>query len=191
VAGIYHAGSNGFPVISSSRMAQIDAWLRGPLPGIHPLLQPAAHAFVLALEDVQDALAGISNDEFWQRPGGITPLGFHVVHLAGATDRLMTYARGEELAHDQKAAAAAERTLNETRPALAPVLEGWKNAVDRALRQLAGTQESDLLKPIAIGRARLPSTVFGAIIHAAEHAARHAGQVVTTAKVIRGLTAGV
>lgn len=170
---------------------QPEPWLRGPLPGIAPLLQPAAHAFVLALEDVERALAGMSHEDFWQQPGGITPLGFHVVHLAGATDRLMTYARGEALSPEQKLAAGAERDLTTTKPALADTLEAWRMAVDKALGQLRDTSESDLVKPIAIGRAQLPSTAIGAIFHAAEHAARHAGQVVTTAKLLRGLAAGV
>jgi hypothetical protein len=170
---------------------QPEPWLRGPLPGIAPVLQPAAHAFVLALEDVERALDGVSEDDFWRQPGGITPLGFHVVHLAGATDRLLTYARGEALSPEQKAAAGAERELSRTRPAVAATLDGWRTAVDRALAQLRATSESELSKPIAIGRAQLPSTVIGAIFHAAEHAARHAGQVVTTAKLLRGLAGGV
>ena len=166
-------------------MATPEPWLRGPLPGILPVLQPAAHAFVLALEDVEQSLSGLSDDDLWKQPGGITPLGFHVVHLAGATDRLLTYARGEALSAEQRAAAGAEAQLTRTRPPLAATLDGWRAAVKRALAQLGATAESELLKPIAIGRAQLPSTAIGAIFHAAEHAARHAGQVVTTAKVVR------
>lgn len=168
-----------------------EPWLRGPLPGIPPVLQPAAHAFVLALEDVERALHGLTDEDFWRQPGGITPLGFHVVHLSGSTDRLFTYAQGEALSAEQKAAAVAERELTHTRPSLASSLDGWRAAVKTALGRLATTPEADLRKPIAIGRAQLPSTVLGAIFHAAEHAARHAGQVVTTAKLLRGLSAGV
>jgi uncharacterized damage-inducible protein DinB len=171
--------------------AQPDAWLRGPLQGISPLLQPAAHALVLALEDVDLAVADLSEEDFWKQPGGITPLGFHVVHMAGATDRLMTYARGEALSDAQKAAAGAEKGLTTSRPAIAVAVEMWRGACGRAMAQLRSTSDSELAKPIAIGRAQLPSTVIGAIFHAAEHAARHAGQVVTTAKLVRGLAAGV
>jgi uncharacterized damage-inducible protein DinB len=153
------------------------------------MLQPAAHAFVLALEDVERALDGLSDDEFWRQPGGITPLGFHVVHLSGSTDRLLTYARGEALSAEQRAAAGAERELVRTRPSLASSLDAWRGAVHAALDRLTATPDADLLKPIAVGRAQLPSTVLGAIFHAAEHAARHAGQVVTTAKVVRAASA--
>jgi hypothetical protein len=155
------------------------------------LLQPAAHALVLALEDVDRALDGLTEDDFWAQPGGITPIGFHVVHMAGSTDRLMTYARGEALSEAQKAAAGAEKQLTTTRPAIASAVELWRGACDRAMDQMRSTSDTELAKPIAIGRAQLPSTVIGAIFHAAEHAARHAGQVVTTSKLLRGLRAGV
>jgi uncharacterized damage-inducible protein DinB len=38
--------------------------------------------------------------------------------------------------------------------------------------------------PIAIGRKRLPTTLAGLLVHAAEHTQRHVGQAITTAKVI-------
>jgi hypothetical protein len=41
----------------------------------------------------------------------------------------------------------------------------------------------------AVGRAQLPSTVIGLLFHGAEHSARHAGQIATLAKVVRGQTA--
>jgi len=36
----------------------------------------------------------------------------------------------------------------------------------------------------AVGRQRLPSTVIGLLVHAAEHTTRHAGQIITTAKIV-------
>jgi uncharacterized damage-inducible protein DinB len=38
--------------------------------------------------------------------------------------------------------------------------------------------------PIAIGRRRLPTTLAGLLVHAAEHTQRHVGQAITTAKVV-------
>jgi hypothetical protein len=38
----------------------------------------------------------------------------------------------------------------------------------------------------AVGRAGLPSSVLGLLYHAGEHTARHAGQVATTARILRG-----
>ena len=163
-----------------------EPWLRGPLPGIPSLLQPAAHAFVMAREDVAAAVKGLTNDQLWLMPGGITPLGFHIVHLAGSSDRLLTYARNESLSDVQKDALALERKITEVRPPLERLLAAWHETVDAALQQLASTSEQDLLEPRFVGRARLPSTVLGLLFHAAEHASRHTGQVVTTAKLIRG-----
>ncbi len=38
--------------------------------------------------------------------------------------------------------------------------------------------------PRAVGRAGLPWTGLGLLFHAAEHASRHTGQVISTAKLI-------
>ena len=133
-----------------------EAWLRGPIAGIPALCQPAAHALVLAREDVDAAMTGITHDQLWSRPHGITPLGFHLAHLAGSTGRLMRYATGQPLSDAQKEFLAYERGVMDT-----------------------------LADARAIGKAQLPTTVAGAIFHAAEHAARHTGQIVTTAKLVR------
>lgn len=161
-----------------------EPWLRGPIPGILPVLQPAAHAFVLAREDVDAALSGLTEAQLWQQPGGIASLGFHLAHLAASTDRLLTYGRGASLSDAQRAALTRERSIAEIRPPLAQLLGDWHVAVEAALRQLACTPEAALLEPRLVGRAQLPSTVLGVLFHAAEHAARHAGQIVTTARLV-------
>jgi uncharacterized damage-inducible protein DinB len=43
-----------------------------------------------------------------------------------------------------------------------------------------------LLQRRDVGRKKLPSTTLGLIVHAAEHSSRHAGQIVTLARVVRG-----
>lgn len=166
-----------------------EPWLRGPVPGIAALLQPAAHALIMAREDVAAAVAGLSPDQVWARPGGAASVGFHVAHLSGSTDRLLTYARGAALDETQMAALARERTLANERPALEVLLVEWHATVDRALAQLAATREATLGDARAVGRARLPSTVLGLLFHAAEHASRHTGQVVTTARLVRAAAA--
>jgi hypothetical protein len=164
---------------------QPEPWLRGPLPGIPSVLQPAAHAFVMAREDVELAVQGVTHEQLWRSPGGITPLGFHLAHLTGSTDRLLTYARGETLSAAQKEALSREKTLLETQPALQELLDAWRRAVDAALAQLAATPESTVAEARAVGRAQLPTTVLGLLFHAAEHASRHTGQVVTTARLVK------
>jgi uncharacterized damage-inducible protein DinB len=164
-----------------------EPWLRGPLPGVPLLLQPAAHAFVMAREDVTAAVDGLTSEQLWREPGGIASAGFHLAHLAGSTDRLLTYARGQALSAMQRDTLEHERSLSAKRPALNELLTAWHTAVASALQQLASTSEASLLEPRVVGRARLRSTVLGLLFHAAEHASRHTGQIVTTAKLVRGL----
>jgi uncharacterized damage-inducible protein DinB len=163
-----------------------EPWLRGPLPGIPQLLQPPAHAFVMALEDVEETVVGLSPEQLWRRPGDAASVGFHLVHLAGSTERLLTYARGESLSNAQIEALTAERELRAPYPKLDALLVRWRDVVQNALRQIANTPESSLVEARAVGRARLPSTVLGLIFHSAEHAQRHVGQIVATTKIIRG-----
>ena len=160
---------------------QTEVWLRGPVVGVPAPLQPVAHALVQAREDVGRVAPSVPLATLWERPGAASA-GFHLLHLAGALDRLFTYARGEPLDDAQKAAARAE-TLDH--PALdgAALASLVSAAVDRALDQLRGTDPQSLLDTRAIGRAGLPSTVMGCLFHAAEHTARHTGQFITTAKI--------
>jgi uncharacterized damage-inducible protein DinB len=139
----------------------------------------------MAVEDTIAAVDGLTADQVWARPGGVASIGFHVAHLSGSTDRLLTYARNEPLSDAQKAALAAERDLDATRPPLDALLASWRATVERSIAQLAATDEGSLAEPRFVGRAKLPSTRLGLIFHAAEHASRHTGQIVTTAKIIK------
>lgn len=165
-------------------MSAPEPWLRGPIAGIPPLLQPAAHALVMAWEDVSAACADLSEEQFWTRPGSAASVGFHVAHLAGSTDRLLTYARGEGLGPEQLEVLSDEQSIDSRRPSKAELLKRWEEVCEGALRSLAETDPDVLLEPRAVGRAGLPSNVLGLLFHAAEHASRHTGQVVTTARVV-------
>ena len=78
-------------------MAQSEAWLRGPLEGVAPMLMPAAHALGQAGEDLEQAASDLTVEGLWVKPGSAASLGFHLGHIAGSIDRLLTYARGEQL----------------------------------------------------------------------------------------------
>ena len=75
----------------------LEAWLRGPVDGVPPILVPVAHMLQHAQDDAAEALKDLTADQIWARPGGGASIGFHVRHLMGALDRLFTYARGEAL----------------------------------------------------------------------------------------------
>lgn len=164
-----------------------EAWLRGPVPAVAPLLQPVAHALLQAVEDIRRAATPLSAAHLWTRPGGAPSVGFHVRHAAGSLDRLFTYARGEGLSAEQRAFLE-----NEGEPGIPPgsavsLVDEFEWQVDRALAQLRATTESTLLEPRGVGRLQLPSTVLGLLVHAAEHTQRHVGQIVTTAKIVQAL----
>jgi len=64
---------------------KLEVWQRGPIEGVPPLLMPVAHALLQAREDVDRALAGLTIEQIWARPGGAASAGFHVRHLGGST----------------------------------------------------------------------------------------------------------
>lgn len=172
-------------------MSAPEVWLRGALPDIAPVLQPAAHSFLQVREELERLLPPLSAAEAWTAPpGGAATVGFHVLHLAGATDRLLTYARGEPLSPEQRVRLVAESAMPDPRPDGPALLRDVRAALDDAMRQLHAwsLRADEVLAAREVGRSRLPSTVLGLLMHAAEHAQRHAAQVATTARIVRGLS---
>jgi uncharacterized damage-inducible protein DinB len=166
-----------------STVQQPEVWQRGPVEGVDPLLMPVAQSLLQAKEDIDALLAGVPAEHVWARPGGAAAIAFHVRHTAGATDRLLTYARGEALSDAQRAAAKAEGQSGEP---FAAVVADAHRLLDRALAQVRATPRETLTEPRKVGRAEIPSTVIGLLFHAAEHCTRHMGQAVTTAKILAG-----
>jgi uncharacterized damage-inducible protein DinB len=167
-------------------MATPEVWLRGPVAGIPPLLQPVAHSLLQCQEEIAGHLAGLTPAQLWTKPAGAASIGYHARHAAGSLDRLFAYARGEQLSAEQKAALAREGEPDESAGAAAALVAAFDAVVQRSLEQLRTTDESTLLEFRGVGRAQLPSTVLGLLFHAAEHTQRHAGQIATTRKVIAG-----
>lgn len=161
-----------------------EAWLGGEVGGVPAYLQPVAHALIQVAADVPGAVRSLPGDALWAKPGGSASIAFHAVHLAGALDRLFTYARGEALSPAQNEAAAGERSLHDTRPSAEAIAGLVEAGVAQALDQLRATGPSTVLYAREVGRAKLPSTVLGLLFHAAEHSTRHAGQIETLIRVL-------
>ncbi len=161
-----------------------EAWLRGSVDGFDPFVMPAVHALIQAREDIQQLAATVPAAQVWVTPGGAASIGFHVRHLGGALDRLLTYARGEGLSDGQKAAMRSESLPGDPPVSLAVVVGDVDAQIERALDQLRAATREDLTQPRAVGRAALPTTTLGLLFHAAEHCTRHAGQAITTAKIL-------
>lgn len=161
-----------------------EVWLRGPVEGFDPLVMPVVHSLLQAQEDARHLAATVPQSLAWITPGGAASVAFHLRHLGGALDRLFTYARGEQLSDEQKAAMRSEEQAGDPPALLTTVVADLDRVIDRALEQLRTTDAGGLLEPRAVGRARLPSNALGLLFHAGEHCTRHAGQAITTARIV-------
>jgi len=161
-----------------------EVWLRGPLPAVLPLLQPVAHALLQAREEVTELLADFPAAKLAEQPLGLASVGFHLRHLAGVLDRTFTYARGEALSATQLAYLAAEGQPPSHLGAVQELVQAFAQQVDTALAQLQATSEATLPEWRGVGRAQLPSTVIGLLVHAAEHTTRHVGQLLVTVRLV-------
>ena len=166
---------------------QPEVWLRGPLPDYLDELQPVAHSLLQVREEIAD-VAALPPEDLWARPGGAASIGFHLRHLTGSLDRLLTYARGDNLNAAQRAALSEEGRDGRPEERAETLVQAAHGAIDRALAHVRTTPLCTLDEARRVGHAGLPSTVLGLLFHAAEHAQRHSAQIITTAKILKGTT---
>jgi hypothetical protein len=167
-------------------MPEPEVWLRGPLDGYHPMVMPVAHSLLQVREDLARLERTVTPEQLWARPGGAASIGFHIRHTGGALDRLLTYARGESLGAPQLLFLAGEDAPGDPPVTLSTLAIGLNAVIDRSLDQLRAIDPATLLDARQVGRGRLPSTVLGLLVHAAEHSTRHMGQAITTARILGG-----
>ena len=165
-------------------MANTEWWQRGPIEGVPAVLQPVAHILLQVRESVPELVAPLTADEWNARPADVASVAFHVRHIAGVIDRLFTYARGDALAPEQFARLKQEGDQLQEGEASA-IVQALSDSVDKAIEELRATNPSTLGDFRAIGRARLPSTVIGCLVHGAEHAMRHVGQLSVTVRIVK------
>jgi uncharacterized damage-inducible protein DinB len=161
-----------------------EVWMRGPVDGIPALLQPVAHALLQAQEEIHALVAGFPEELLWQQPAGVAAVGFHLQHITGVLDRMLTYADEQPLSDEQLAYLATEERPNET---LSVLLEKLDAQLNSTLDKLKTTDTSTLTNSRTVGRKQLPSTLMGLLFHAAEHTMRHTGQLHVTVRVIQHL----
>ncbi len=159
-----------------------EPWLRGPIPGLHPLIAPILYAFQQAREDLADHTAGLTTGQVWATPHGFGSLGFHIRHIAGSTDRLITYLEGNQLSEIQMAALQREHDPGASLEQLLAELESSFQSAESIVRAL---NPDNLGDPRGVGRKRLPTTRIGLLTHIAEHTQRHVGQAIAAAKLAR------
>jgi uncharacterized damage-inducible protein DinB len=161
-----------------------EAWLRGSLENVPALLQPVAHALLQAREEINELMSDFPAELLWEKLAGMASPGFHLQHLAGVLDRLFTYARGEALTQQQLNYLAAEGKPPAEDHNVNSLVENFCHQVDMAIKQLSETDESILTEIRGVGRAQIPSSVIGLLVHSAEHTMRHTGQLLVTVKVL-------
>jgi DinB superfamily len=159
-------------------------WLRGPLPGILPALQPVAHALLQAREELNELMHDFPGDLLWIRPAGMASAGFHLQHMTGVLDRLFTYANAQMLSAAQLEWLAAEGKTPEMAVSPGELVQLFNRQVDKTIAQIKITPSDSLFETRGVGRAQLPSTVMGLMVHAAEHSMRHLGQLLVTVKIV-------
>jgi uncharacterized damage-inducible protein DinB len=162
---------------------QPEVWLRGPLNDVPALLQPVAHALLQAREEVNELITGFPDDRLWSGVSGLASVGFHLQHLTGVLDRLLTYASGGSLNEEQLIYLDAEGD-DQTKTS-AQLVDSFNKQVDKAITQLILTDEITLTEVRRVGRAQIPSTVIGLLVHSAEHTMRHVGQLLVTVQILK------
>jgi hypothetical protein len=162
-----------------------EVWLRGPVDGVPAPLQPVAHALLQACEEVEALMAGFPDDRLWHRPAGVASPGFHLQHLSGVLSRLFTYARGEALSPAQREALKSEEVPRQPDVTTGHLVAVFRRQVDTTIEALRATDERTLAAAREVGRGKLPSTVLGLMVHAAEHTQRHVGQLLVTVRVLK------
>src|SRR5579871_6047301 len=87
---------------------QQEPWLRGTLGDFPAVSRAVIHALELAREDTDKWCGDLSDAELNARVSGIAPVAFHLKHIGGSMDRLLSYAEGLRLTPDQIAAMKSE-----------------------------------------------------------------------------------
>ncbi len=169
-------------------MNQPEIWLRGPLPNVPALLQPAAHAILQACLDAEKTLTDFPDILLWERPAGLASVGFHLQHIVGVQDRMLTYARHEVLTEAQFAYLKQEGKPADGQQTVLDLLTQLRTQTERTVTYLGEVDSGTLPDFRPVGRAGLPSTVGGLLFHAAEHSMRHVGQLLVTARILRERT---
>jgi uncharacterized damage-inducible protein DinB len=156
--------------------------MRGPIEGVSPLTAPILYTFQHAREDLAKYTEGLTTEQIWAAPHGFGSVGFHIRHISGSTDRLLTYMQGEQLNDAQLAFLKNEKNPGASRGEL---LEEMDEVFRRSAAIVRALDPASLTEPREIGRKKLPSTVIGLLVHTAEHIQRHIGQAISAAKLAR------
>jgi hypothetical protein len=164
--------------------AYVEPWLRGTLTEVDAVRRQVLHTFELAQDDMEKWCAGLSDAEVNARPFEIAPVTFHLRHIAGSLDRLLTYLEGRQLTEEQLKTMRAELTAGGS---TAETMRFFKDGLEAARKRVLLISPGSYEEARGVGRKMLPTTVGALLIHCADHTHRHVGQTVTTAKILTAM----
>ena len=164
-----------------SQVKEPEPWLCGTLTEVPVVARGTLHALQLANEDLHRWAGELSDGELNQRPFELASVAFHLRHIAGSLDRLLTYAEGHQLSSEQIAFLKSELETHSTRESL---FEHLASALEQSAQRIRVLANSDLTEKREVGSKKLPTTLGGLLVHIADHTQRHVGQAVTTAKIV-------
>jgi uncharacterized damage-inducible protein DinB len=158
-----------------------EPWLRGTLADLPSVHRAVLHALELASEDLQRWCAKLTDEQLNERPAQIASVAFHSRHIFRSLDRLLTYAEGAALSEQQIAELKSEMNPGATSHELFAELS---SALATGAARIRSLSNADLEASRFVGRNKLPTTLGGLLVHIADHTQRHAGQAITTAKIV-------
>jgi uncharacterized damage-inducible protein DinB len=174
------------PILSRRRildyMSYVEPWMRGTLTELDPLIAALIHSFQHAREDLTKWTEGLPEEKICAAYGEAGSVGFHILHIGGSVERLLTYARGEQLSDAQMADLKTEQSAQMTRGELLAHLDRKLTEAETFLRTI---DPATFGETRYIGRKRIPVTLGGLLVHTAEHTQRHVGEAIVTTKIIR------
>ena len=162
---------------------ETEYWLNGPLPNITPWLQPVAHTLLQSQREIYEIMENCNDDILWQMLAGIASPAFHLQHIAGVLDRLLTYAGDKQLTEKQLDYLSYEGRRNDS-ITVRTLLQALQKQIKLSIDFLHETKPKTLTETRHVGRKKIPSTQLGLLFHAAEHTMRHTGQLMVTVKII-------
>lgn len=161
-------------------MSNVEPWLRNTHSDLDAVRRQIVHALELTAEDCARWSERLSEEELNTRAYELPSVAFQMRHITRSLDRLLTYAEGGSLSDEQRTALTTEMNPVSREQAFFEFKQGMSGSLERILCFWPEQYEEVRY----VGRDRLPTTAGALLIHCAEHTQRHAGQMVTTAKLV-------
>jgi len=161
----------------------MEPWMSGTLPDLPPVIAALLYSFQQAREDLEKYTSGLTDGQLWRRDGDIGSVGFHIRHIAGSVDRLVTYASGQSLSAARMQVLREEDSdLGPTREELLKLLDDKLTQAEKNIRSLDPATFADIRE---IGRKRMAVPLGVLLVHISEHTQRHVGAAIVTAKLAK------